>query len=96
MTPNGAHLPNAYAAECTYLLNEYDAKLHQGKSITPEAYIFVINRCRVTPNTSPDSPSNGESGEVFGVALHLFVTKLLGSRVMNQPWHNLGSYAFEV
>ena len=28
------------------------------------------------PNTSPNSPLDGESGEVFGVALHLFVTKI--------------------
>ena len=46
----------------------------------------MTNRCGATPNTSPDSPSNGESGEVFGVALHLFVTQFLGSWVMNQPW----------
>ena len=58
--------------------------------MTLEAYIFVTNRCGPTPNTSPDSLSNGESGEVFGVALHLFVTKLLGSWVMNQPWRLCG------
>ena len=50
----------------------------------------MTNRCRATPNTSPDSPSNGESGEVFGIALHLFDTKLLGSWVMNQPWRFCG------
>ena len=50
----------------------------------------MTNRCRATPNTSPDSPSEGESGEVFGVALHLFVTKFLGSWVMNQPWRFCG------
>ena len=30
MTPDGAHLLNAYDAECTYTLNAYDDKLHQG------------------------------------------------------------------
>ena len=54
---------------------------------------MVTNRCRANPNTSPDSPLDGESGEVFGFAPHLFVTKLLGSWVMNQPWHILASYA---
>ena len=34
-------------------------------------------RCRANPNTSPDSPSDGESGEMFGFALHLSV-KVLG------------------
>ena len=38
----------------------------------------MTNTCRANPNTSADSPSDGESGEVFGVALHLFVTKFLG------------------
>ena len=75
MTPNDA-----------YLLYAYDDKLHQGQSITLEAYVFVTNGCRATPDTFPDSPSNAESGEVFGVALHLFVTKFFGPWVMNQPW----------
>ena len=59
MTPDGAHLLNAYDAECTYLLNTYDAKLHQGQSISLEAYIFVTNRCGATSNTSPDSHQMG-------------------------------------
>ena len=50
----------------------------------------MTTRCSANPNTSPDSPSNRESGEVFGVALHLFVTKFLGSWVMNQPWRFCG------
>ena len=45
---------------------------------------------QTNPNTSPDSPLNGESGEVFGVVLHLFVTKFLGSWVINQHWHICG------
>ena len=90
MTLDGAHLLNTYDAECTYLLNAYDGKLHQGYSNTLEAYIFVTNKYRATPNTSPDSPSNGESGEMFGVALHLFVIRFLGSWVMNQPWRLCG------
>ena len=76
--PNGAHLLNAYEAECTNLLNAYDAKLQQEESITLEAYIFVTDR------------EIGKSKEVFGVALHLFFTKFLGSWVMNQPWHICG------
>ena len=38
----------------------------------------MTNRCTANPNTSPDAPSNGESGEVFGFALHQLVTKFLG------------------
>ena len=37
----------------------------------------MTNWCGATPNTSPDSPSNGESGEVFGVALQPFHHKVL-------------------
>ena len=43
----------------------------------------MTNRCRATPNTYPDSPLDGESGEVFGFALHLFVTKIKASRAIN-------------
>ena len=44
---------------------------------------LVINRCRANPNTSPDSLLDGESREVFGFALHLFVTRLKASIVMD-------------
>ena len=54
----------------------------------------MTNRCRANPNNSPDSPSNGESGEVFGFALHLFVTKLQASVVIDYPRCNVASYAF--
>ena len=47
----------------------------QGWFITHDPKNFVTNRCRATPNTSPDSRLDGVSGEVFGVALHLFVIK---------------------
>ena len=36
----------------------------------------MTNTCRANPNTSPDSPLDGESEEVFGFALHLFVKAL--------------------
>ena len=54
----------------------------------------MTNRVWANLNASPDSPSDGESWEVFGFALHLCVTKLLGSWVIDQPWHILASYAF--
>ena len=54
---------------------------------------FVTNRCIANPNTSPDSPSNGDSEE-FGFALHLFVTKIEASRVMDYPWCDSSSHAF--
>ena len=84
------HLSPEYA----YLLNAYDAKKCQGWFIIHDPNNFVTNRCRATPNTSPDSPLDGESGEMFGFAPHLFVTKFLRSWVMNQPWRILASYAF--
>ena len=36
----------------------------------------MTNRCRANPDTSPNSPADGESREVFGFALHLLVTVL--------------------
>ena len=62
----------------------------QGQFITHYPKNFVTNRCRANPNTSPDSPFDGESGEVFRFALHLLVTKFFGPWVMNQPWHIRG------
>ena len=56
----------------------------------------MTNRCRANPNTPPDSPLDGESGEVLGFALHLFVTKLQASIVIDYPWRNLTSYAQKV
>ena len=35
-------------------------------NLSLEAYSFVTNRFRANPNIFPDSPSDGESGEVFG------------------------------
>ena len=55
---------------------------------------FAINRYSANPNTFPDSPSNGESGEVCGFALHQFVTRLHASVVIDYPWCNVVSYAF--
>ena len=48
---------------------------------------FVTNRSRANPNTSPDSPLNGESGEVF-------VTKLQVSLAIDYPGCTWASYAF--
>ena len=80
--------------KCAYLLNAYDATKVPRLIPNHDPKNFVTNRCRATPNISPDSPLYGESGEVFGVALHLFITKISASRVMDYPWHNLASYAF--
>ena len=63
---------------------------------------FVTIRCRANPNTSPDSPSDGESGEGFGLALHLIVTnsvrnmcQSLGPKPINNwsgPQHSQNRY----
>ena len=88
------YLLDVYDAGCTYLLNAYDAKTHQGYSVIREACSFVPNRDRANPNTSPDSPSNGESGEVFGFTLHLFFTKFLGGLSDESTLVHFCMYAF--
>ena len=89
-TPNTPTFWMHLTPECAYLLNAYDATKAPRLIHHPWPQQLRANRRRATSNTSPDSPSNGESGKVFGVALHLFVTKLVGSWVMNQPWHICG------
>ena len=70
------------------------AKMCQGWFITHYPKNFVTNRCRANSNTSPDSALDGESGEVFRFALHLFVAKLQASVVIDYPWCYLATYAF--
>ena len=62
--------------KCAYPPNAYDAKMRQGWFITHDPKNFVTNMCRANPNTSPHSPLDEESGDVFGFALHVFVTQL--------------------
>ena len=54
----------------------------------------MTNRCRANPYTSPDSPSNGESGDMFGFALDLFVTKFFGVMGDESTLAHFGIYAF--
>ena len=48
----------------------------------------------LTIGTMWHSPLDGESGEVFGFALHIFVTKIHTFAAIDYPWCNLASYAF--
>ena len=75
--------------KCAYLLSACDSINAPRLIHHPWSQNFVTNRCGATPNTFPDSLLDGESGEVFEFALHLFVTTFLWSWVINQPWRIL-------
>ena len=83
MTPNGAPL-----------LNAYDAKLHQGWSITLEAYIFATNRCRWGIWRGVWSCSTPICHNVLGVMGDESTLALLWRHMRSEGRSILASYAF--